>query len=526
MKKNMTLWTVSMAVLMLGATKANAAGTYYMGNYQSPQQNYSQIGYATMQRPMNTYNNGVGNYTQDTTYTRTRAVVPNNDVYVGQQYAAYRTGNVQSQQVRQKVQTGQNVPQTNKSKFKLNAGLNHEFAMWRFDMNNTGSILHYDNIRWNVLDAAGQYDFNVGSLPARVEVGAKYGWQFGESTMIDDDISNGGYFITDWWEDVNGNGVYDSGVDTYIGQQIGRSLSVGKTDGGSMFGIHAGFGLVDFFKAGGVRFTPSVGYRYLKYKLETKNDTGLTVDTGDCHSTGRGTDEVQCDPILVMVRPNGTGAEQHVIWGQNDYGYSDVDPSWWPISVGTNQYPNGISTGGTYAYILPGVSHSYEVEWMGPYLAMDMVYDINQYNAVNGRVELGLPMYTATGDQPYRPDWQHPKSVEDTGGLGDAWHLGLGANYLTALTDSISLSLGFTFDYYSATGAEAKTYLNGSYYTAIYNELLGNYDSEAEMLASDPTAQSIKEVQTSFPCRVGKSWSEVDSVYRSLGIRVGIDAKF
>lgn len=513
MKKYTTGWTVSLAVLMLFGANANAAGTYYMGNYQSPQQNYSRIGYASMQRP----GNGYANYAQDTTYTRTRAVVPNNNVYVGNQYAAYRNGDVQSQQTQTTVRAA--APAKTNSGFKLNAGLNHEFATWRFDMNNTGSILHYDNIRWNVLDATGQYDFAIGNTPVRAELGLKYGWQFGDSTMVDDDISNGGYLITEWndWNDINGDTLVQADELTYIGQQVGHALSVGTTDGGSMLGLNAGFGLTDFFRAGNLRFTPSIGYRYLKYKLETKNDYGLTIDTGYCGSTGRGTDEIQCDPIVVLQYGNS----QQVLWNPetNQYGFMVI-----------NGTPNGVSTGGTYAYRLPGVSHSYEVEWMGPYLAMDMVYDINQYNVVNGRVEIGLPMYTATGDQPYRPDWEHPKSVEDKGGFGDAWHLGLGANYLTALTDSVSLSFGFTFDYYSVKGAEANTYLNASYYNDIYNTLLAEYIAagynQAYMDANDPTAQSINEMKTTCPGWVCKSGGEVDSVYRSLGVRVGINTKF
>ncbi|MCR4918042.1 MAG: hypothetical protein K5912_03820 [Alphaproteobacteria bacterium] len=520
MKNKATVWMTSLAVLMLGTGYAGAAGTYYMGNYQSPQQNYAQMGYATMQRQNNNgyyYYPGPGNYTQDTTYTRTRTVVPNGNTYVNQQYSMYRNDGMQSQQQvkqRNQVQQGQND-----KKFKINAGLNHEFATWRFDMTKTGSVLHYDNLRWNVLDATGQYDFNIGSMPARIEVGAKYGWQFGESTMVDDDTSSGGYLVTEWndWDDANNDGVIQTSELTYIGQQVGHALSIGTTDGGSMFGFNAGFGLTDFFKWGNVRFTPSVGYRYLRYKLETKNDYGLTVDTGYCSSTGRGTDEIQCDPIVVLQYGNN----QEVLWNPtiNEYGFMEIS--------GT---PNGVSTAGTYAYRLPGVSHSYEVEWAGPYLALDMIYDINQNNAVTGRIELGLPMYTATGDQPYRPDWQHPTSVEDKGGLGDAWHFGMNTNYLTALSDTVSLSLGLTFDYYSVSGADASTHLNSSYYRGIYNDLLGQYEAlgydEAYMLENDPTAQNIVDLQSDCPGWVCKSGDEVDSVYRSLGFRVGIQAKF
>jgi hypothetical protein len=105
-------------------------------------------------------------------------------------------------------------------------------------------------------------------------------------------------------------------------------------------------------------------------------------------------------------------------------------------------------------------------------LALDMLYDINQNNSVNAYLEVGLPSYTATGDQPYRFDWEHPKSVEDSSGVGSAFHLGLGANWTTALTDNVALSVGVTYDYYTVSDADAKTYLNGEYYNDIYNQMI------------------------------------------------------
>ena len=551
------------SVIAILPVLANAAGTYYVGNYQSPQQNYSQLGYSS-QRYNGPYRAGQnGNYSQDTTYTRTRMrVTPNDNAYVGRQYAEY-TSEVKTE----KEMVGQS---SSGNGFWIAPSLSHEFASWRFDMKNAGSVLHYDNLRWNVFDVAAGYRFNAGKLPLQIDAGFKYGMQFGDSTMVDDDISNGGYPVTEWivdWNDGNGNGVVDEG-DSYktLGNQYGHALSVGTSNGGDMFGFNAGFGLTDFFKIGSVRMTPSIGYRYMKYKLETKDTKGLTVDTGAC-AYANGTDEIQCDPIVIVQVP--TSAEnpggQKVLWNQmlTSEGFQSLaapansyDPSYYN---NTEVSAIGVSTEGTYMYSLPGVSHSYEAEWAGPYLALDMNYDINANNAVNARIEFGLPLYDSVGDQPYRPDWAHSKSVEDKGGFGDAWHFGFGANYMTAITNSLSFTMGVTFDYYSVNGADASTYLNRSYYEDAYNKLLqvwggdefgmlygrlqsgnaaytysdaaGGWVSNATSAdpledAPSPAAQNIVATEKECPGWVCKSDNEIESIYKSLGVRIGLNARF
>ena len=194
----------------------------------------------------------------------------------------------------------------------------------------------------------------------------------------------------------------------------------------------------------------------------------------------------------------------------------------------------GINTGDTFYYELPGTSHSYDVTWAGPYVALDVDYDINTTNAVNAHVELGLPGYTATGDQPYRVDWAHSKSVEDKAGMFGAMHFGMGANWTTAISNSVSLSLGLTYDYYNVSSADSKTYLNSAFYTALYNDILKDWQdagqTESAMLGNvegidgDATAITIKELEAD-------GWgisqdSEVKSFYKSLGIRIGLNAKF
>jgi hypothetical protein len=492
------------SLVALVVAGAGAAGTYYTGNYRSPQQNYAKTSYAGRQQQQTSY-------AQDTTYTRSRTVTPNSNAYISAPYQDYtRVVGTGERQVTTQTKIVDNKNKAEKG-FFFNLGLAHEFANWNFEMKSAGSKLHYDDIRWNVIEADMKYVFGGDKTPLMIQAGAKYGMQFGDSNMIDDDITNGGYLVTEWYKDSDGNGT----ADEYIGQQIGHSLSIGSSSSGDMLGLYAGFGLPDTFRIGIARVTPSIGFRYLKYKLETKDDYGLTVDTGYCTNVNGG-DEVQCDPIVIIAY-NGT---QQVLWNPAD----ENQDGFWDIASGAN----GVSTAGTYMFHLPSISHSYETTWMGPYLALDLDYDVNIYNKFNARFELGLPLYTSIGDQPYRIDWQHPKSVEDKGSFGDAWHIGLGANYMTALTESVFLSLGFTFDYYTLSGGEANTYLNSGYYMNIYNSLLQQYTEAGKLdqFENDETIKNIKQIQAECPGWVCKVDNEIESIYKSMGIHVGVQAKF
>jgi hypothetical protein len=180
--------------------------------------------------------------------------------------------------------------------------------------------------------------------------------------------------------------------------------------------------------------------------------------------------------------------------------------------------------------------------------------DINQNNLVTANVELGLPSYTAIGDQPYRFDWQHPKSVEDKGDIGSGFHFGAGASWRTAITDNVALSIGVTYDYYTVSDAQATTYMNPEYGEAEYqyaftlwrgllNDTWGNNYSDAQieyfMLNGvslsdgiEDTDGEIVQIDPEYFAQVrANGWKdtakdEIESFYKSLGIRVGINAKF
>lgn len=491
---------------------AGAAGTYYNGNlYQNPQTRYGATG-----------DNGGGFY---------------NNYGMGRGYGQ-NMQNMQNMGVRKPaVQTTKqtSVKKTNtakKSGVLLGANLHHEFANWNFEMKNAGSKLHYDNLQWNVISGEGAYYFG-NSVPVQITVGARYGKQWGESPMIDDDISNEGM-----WE-IQQVAVGQAGGG-YVTENIlvgTPALSVGKSDGGTQVGFNAAFGFTDLFDMGRAKVTPSVGYRYFKHKLETKNNYGLMIQVLDsasfinCLSVSNG--EIQCNPYVGFINASGqlfsyAGFRQDengnlVVDSNNDY-ILDVAPG-----------ATFLDLGSTYYYEQHGTSHSYETSWAGPYLALDMEYTINDNNFVNAGIEFGLPIYDSKGDQPYRFDWAHPTSVEDKGGFGDAWHLGLNAVWSTAVSDNVMLSLGMTYDYYKVSGATAKTYLNSTYHQMVLDNALdwiAYYESLPSLTQEqEESLEYYMEKEQNLSALRAAGWTieeknEIESIYKSMGIRLGLNVKF
>lgn len=456
--KKLSLFLVNVSIMAAMPVIANAAGTYYNGNlYQNPQSRYGagNGGY------YNSYGAGRG-YSQQTTTVRTTTTKMT------------------------KKSAVQNTKKAKKQGFELGVGLSHQDADWNFELDKAGSKLHYDDLSWNVISGEGAFYFG-DTVPMQVKVGLSYGKQYGKSQMIDDDITNGGM-----WESI----VDEDG--NYRGVTGAPAISAGTSEGGTQMGFNAAFGLTDLFHIGKVHFTPSVGYRYLKYELTTKNNAGVMVDvlyTDYALNCQEFSGEIQCVPYVGFVN----GSNQLI-------GYANLDNN---LAVPSDTAR--LDLGSTYYYEQPGTSHKYETEWAGPYIALDMEYAINDTNHVSGGLEFGLPMYSSTGDQPYRIDWQHPTSVKDEGGLGDAYHLGLNAMWSTMLSDVVGLSLGFTYDYYSVSKADATTYLSSSYYKLMYDN---GYITESDYNALKAQKWEIE------------SKKEVDSVYKSMGIRASLNIKF
>lgn len=499
MKKIYTNLFVAIATAMASGV-AGAAGTYYNNN--------------SMYQRYNTANMGNMGY---------------NSTNAARGYAAARYGQQNTTTVNRtrttRTMTTNSVNNNTGAKqgWVFGGGLSRETASWNFEMKDAGSKLHYDGVDWNVLGVNGTYYFG-GATPVQANFGARYGVQSGEVLMVDDDISNGGYLVSK----------YTNEVDDILGYQTGHAISVGTSKGGSQYGFNAALGLTDFFKYGRVKFTPSIGYRYLNYKLKTEKSYGLTMDIFEVvNSTAfefvtcvqiEGSDEIQCDPFVLFeaVGDNNNTITGRIMVDDELSNYIVV-----PSDI-NGAFPYGLDLGGTYYYEQPGTSHDYKTTWAGPYVGLDMEYEINNTSVLTGGIEIGLPIYSSEGNQPYRVDWAHPKSVEDKGSFGDAVHFGLNAMWKTAVSDATMLTLGFTYDYYKVSKATAKTYLSSSWYEDLYNV----YEDIYESPESTDYAKQVAEAQMGEIDKyrsagwVLESKNEVKSLYKSMGIRVGLEMKF
>ena len=478
-KLNYILLNVGFFAMM--PVMAGAVGTYYNGElYQKPQYRYAQNNGDFY----NSYGAGRGFYNQ------------NMQQGMGAQKNVAR---VQKKTPESVVKQG----------FHLDAGISHEFADWDFEMMNAGSKLRYDGLRWNVFDANAAYYFG-DSVPMQIRVGGRYGMQFDEISMIDDDIT-----AEKMWEIQeipDGNGGTEYGV---VGNP---AVSLGTSKGGTQMGFNAAFGLTDFFKWGNVKVTPSVGYRYFKYELETKRNYGMAMQVLNSESYVNCVEvqdgEIQCSPFVGFT--NVAGGEPVTYAG-----FAVTQDGTYVIENLVYSY---LDLGNSYYYEQSGVSHKYETTWAGPYLALDMEYMVNNDNFINGGVEFGLPIYNSKGDQPYRIDWAHPTSVEDKGDFGDAWHLALNTNWSTRVAESVFLSLGFTYDFYKVSDATANTNLNPAYYQNILNLYQDAYNQD--LLTAEGEAYLAELYNLQAAGWKIKNDKEIESIYRSMGIRLGVNVKF
>lgn len=511
--------------------------TYYNGGTYagSGNQRYANYGYG---------NNRMSAYQNRQNQTR--------QIGTGRNAMAGRNANGQQQNAKKQPQQ----KASKKQGFVLDAGLRHEMGKWSFDMNTAGSILHYDNLTWNVIEGTGKYYFDAG-MPMVITAGARYGKQFDESPMIDDDITNGG--AATLVKDADG---YDDGW------AMSNVLSIGTSKGGSQMGFNVGIGLTDVFNLGPVKITPSVGYRYFKHSLSTTKNYGMGVEYFQAKTGGTSDTSglltcveydngmVQCDPIIQF----GSNGQEYT----NPYFENLMQTEYqWVIGYRHQQcngdgticeqaltpilIPSGASVlePGAYYFNMSGTTHKYDVEWAGPYVALDMEYEIDAKNAFNGTIELGLPGYKSTADQPYRDDLAHPTSFEDSASMGKAMHLGLIANWSTAVADSTFLTLGFTYDYYKVSNATATTYANKDYWTSMYdcyymlynNADVGPYGNGGNMPSGGwgypedlkpELADAMDDIMVNYIDKGFKdeTANEINSIYKAMGIRIGLVTKF
>ena len=109
----------------------------------------------------------------------------------------------------------------------------------------------------------------------------------------------------------------------------------------------------------------------------------------------------------------------------------------------------------------------------------------------------------------------------------------MGANWTGAISDALSLTVGVTYDYYTVSDADAKTYLNGNFYNEQYNIILqdwinagNNPDMILDPVDGNASAIYIKQLEEDCPGWVCSTDGEIESFYKSLGVRVGLNARF
>jgi hypothetical protein len=96
----------------------------------------------------------------------------------------------------------------------------------------------------------------------------------------------------------------------------------------------------------------------------------------------------------------------------------------------------------------PGLNSTYEAEWWGPWVGLDLLFDVSEKVTLFGGVEYHWANYNGEADWNLRSDFAHPKSFEhDSDGTGilvsvggevhlsKPWYLSLNINYQDWSTD-------------------------------------------------------------------------------------------
>ena len=147
---------------------------------------------------------------------------------------------------------------------------------------------------------------------------------------------------------------------------------------------------------------------------------------------------------------------------------------------------NGFQTISTPAHVpptppygpLPGLDSSYDAKWTGPWLGIDLSFEITESFTLSGSLEYHWAEYEAEANWNLIPFLSHPGSFKhDAEGKG--FLITLGAEYL--LTGPWSLNMAFSYQKWSAeSGFDRLHYANGSIAETRLNEV--NWDSYALML--------------------------------------------
>ena len=125
-----------------------------------------------------------------------------------------------------------------------------------------------------------------------------------------------------------------------------------------------------------------------------------------------------------------------------------------------------------------GLDSTYDASWLGPWLGIDLSFQITERVALFGSLEYHWAAFDAQGNLNLRNDLDHPRSFEhDADGKG--FLITLGTEYL--LNGPWSLNMAFSYQKWSADpGLDRLYYANGSIAETRLNEV--NWDSYALML--------------------------------------------
>ena len=127
---------------------------------------------------------------------------------------------------------------------------------------------------------------------------------------------------------------------------------------------------------------------------------------------------------------------------------------------------------------IQGLDSTYDASWQGPWLGIDISFEITERVTLFGGFEYHWATFDAESNLNLRKDLAHPKSFEhDADGRG--FLIMVGAEYL--LSGPWSLNLDFTYQKWSTdSGLDRLYYANGSVAETRLNEV--EWDSYALML--------------------------------------------
>jgi long-subunit fatty acid transport protein len=118
---------------------------------------------------------------------------------------------------------------------------------------------------------------------------------------------------------------------------------------------------------------------------------------------------------------------------------------------------------------IPGLASTYETEWVGPWLGLDLIVPMNEKITLSAGFEYHWTSYKAEANWNLRSDLAHPKSFEHSAD-GTGFELSLGGRY--AFSDRWSLALTTNYQKWSTDPGVDRVYLvNGAISAMRLNEV-------------------------------------------------------